>query len=441
MWIRTFTGRKIDFETFSTRDVCIIDIAHALSNLCRFTGHTKSFYCPTPDQRILTTDLEWVEAGNLKVGDNLVGFDETPTTLGGAGNRRRKFQPSVVLHAEPVKREVVRLEMEDGRTVTASAEHPWLVATKQSRNQKWLSSKQIMEDIQAGRKRYMHLFVSPWETISGQDSGWLAGIYDGEGSFSITNRHGVQLSVSQKPGLVLDKMKFLHRHFGFQFSGGTHPTSGVVYMQIRGGWRSVLQLLGQIRPIRLLDNFKKGLCRGDFAKQLDGKGAPSRIIRAYQEGTQWVSGLETSSRTYLCEGYGAHNSVGQHSILVASFLPDHLKLCGLLHDASEAYLGDVSKPLKELLPDYREIEDRFQRVIAEKFNIPYPFPKEIKEWDERVFVTEAQTLLEKGSIEWDQTKPLDKEPAPIVITPTPPEYTELCFVYQYSRLTSARGII
>ena len=41
--------------------------------------------------------------------------------------------------------------------------------------------------------------------------------------------------------------------------------------------------------------------------------------------------------------------------------------CWLLHDASEAYLGDIPSPLKRLLPDYREIEQSVQSGIEEKF--------------------------------------------------------------------------
>ena len=49
-------------------------------------------------------------------------------------------------------------------------------------------------------------------------------------------------------------------------------------------------------------------------------------------------------------------SVAQHSILVSRLLPDELKLAGLLHDAAEAYCGDMVKPLKNCLKDFAEYE-------------------------------------------------------------------------------------
>ena len=43
-WIQTFTGKRMYPLDPKPEDICIEDIAHALSNICRFTGHTKKFY-------------------------------------------------------------------------------------------------------------------------------------------------------------------------------------------------------------------------------------------------------------------------------------------------------------------------------------------------------------------------------------------------------------
>ena len=85
-------------------------------------------------------------------------------------------------------------------------------------------------------------------------------------------------------------------------------------------------------------------------------------------------------------------SVAQHS-LNCSYLADDpkMKLCALLHDASEAYLLDIPSPIKSLIPKYKEMEDKLMAIIAKKFGFEYPLPEEIKiidksmlnqEWDE-----------------------------------------------------------
>ena len=90
----------------------------------------------------------------------------------------------------------------------------------------------------------------------------------------------------------------------------------------------------------------------------------------------------------------ASYSVAQHSLMVSDLCPDEYRLWGLLHDASEAYLGDVSTPLKSLLPEYAEIEGRVQRIIAGRFGLPWPIPKEVKVADREALMVEKRDLFD-----------------------------------------------
>jgi len=74
-------------------------------------------------------------------------------------------------------------------------------------------------------------------------------------------------------------------------------------------------------------------------------------------------------------------SVAQHSYLVSCLLPYGMEKEGLLHDASEAYLQDLISPLKQMIPDYKKIESRFEAVIAHKFNLRTDVKELIKEAD------------------------------------------------------------
>jgi uncharacterized protein len=70
-------------------------------------------------------------------------------------------------------------------------------------------------------------------------------------------------------------------------------------------------------------------------------------------------------------------------------LPANLKLFGLLHDASEAYLADLPRPVKAGLPEYKAIETNVERVIAEKFELPFPMPPEVKAADQALLKDEV----------------------------------------------------
>ena len=425
-------------------DVHVVDIAHALSMMARFGGHVSRFYCPTPDARILTADLKWTPAGDLRVNDELLAFDETPHELGGAGKRRRRFRQSRVTTATRVKRRIIRLEMADGASIASSEEHPWLVATKQSRNQIWRTAAEVAADLRAGRRRYMHRFVEPWSYAASRDAGWLSGMYDGEGTLGLRGRHGSQLAVSQRPGPVLQELERIHKEMGFDY--GISPTgdSDVLSIRMRDGWRGILRLLGSVRPIRLLNNFKAALVGGDFSKQLDGQGTPSEIVAAYDEGEGWVAGLETTTRTYLCEGYGAHNSVAQHSVLVAEQQEQPCdQLAGLFHDAAEAYLVDLPSPIKRQaeFSQLRGIEHAIEFAIGKAIGLDQLVihKPSIKEADLVLLATEARDFMNVGpnhsGLSW-----LEKEPLPDPIMPWAPTLARENFLRLYARLTEVDGV-
>lgn len=88
-------------------------------------------------------------------------------------------------------------------------------------------------------------------------------------------------------------------------------------------------------------------------------------------------------------------SVAQHSVGVSLLCDPADALWGLLHDASEAYICDLSRPVKhqpEFL-GYREIEAKLQSVIMERFGLSYIEPKSVKEADTIMLGVEALGLM------------------------------------------------
>lgn len=95
-------------------------------------------------------------------------------------------------------------------------------------------------------------------------------------------------------------------------------------------------------------------------------------------------------------------SVAQHSLLVYQISkeqeePPEVQLCALLHDAQEAYVGDLPTPLKVKLNIYKIIEQRIQKEILKKFGIEGVYKKNsriLKTYDEFVTNIEKVILLE-----------------------------------------------
>lgn len=76
------------------------------------------------------------------------------------------------------------------------------------------------------------------------------------------------------------------------------------------------------------------------------------------------------------------HSVAKHTLLVWYLAPKHLKQVALLHDASEAYLGDVIKPLKVLIADqYNPFEDLFTEIIFKKYHVNKLLLPDLKPYD------------------------------------------------------------
>lgn len=87
-------------------------------------------------------------------------------------------------------------------------------------------------------------------------------------------------------------------------------------------------------------------------------------------------------------------SVAEHCVLVAAHAPQHLKLTALMHDASEAYLVDVPRPVKRQLVDYSRIETKLMRAIAARFKFEWPLPQEIKAIDTAILSDERDQNME-----------------------------------------------
>lgn len=130
----------------------------------------------------------------------------------------------------------------------------------------------------------------------------------------------------------------------------------------------------------------------------------SKIVTYYG---QTVDLLDPDPETILLEDI-AHNlshivrfngatrypySVAQHSLYVSHLVGPGDALIGLMHDATEAYLGDVVSPLKELLPEYRLIEERMWGAICKALSLDPHFTQGVHDGDVMAYLKERTTLI------------------------------------------------
>jgi hypothetical protein len=136
-------------------------------------------------------------------------------------------------------------------------------------------------------------------------------------------------------------------------------------------------------------------------------------------------------------------SVAQHCSLVSKLIQEDgpLKLVGLLHDASEAYLSDVVSPLKALLPDYHVLEDRMEKTIILRFGLNIPNFEEVKFYDRLALDIESKALMgprypnywpKSSSIMEDKDYDLDWEL--LTVNPLSPEEAEKEYLDIFNKL-------
>lgn len=132
----------------------------------------------------------------------------------------------------------------------------------------------------------------------------------------------------------------------------------------------------------------------------------------------------------------AFYSVAQHAWLASQIVPPACALEALLHDATEAYCKDIPRPLKQLLPDYRDIEDRVDGAIRAAFGLPFAMSWEVKAADLVMLATERRDLMPADDTPWpilDGVAPLPRK-----ITAMQPSRAQALFLKRYIQLTEHR---
>lgn len=137
--------------------------------------------------------------------------------------------------------------------------------------------------------------------------------------------------------------------------------------------------------------------------------------------------------------FGGHScrfySVAEHSVHASRIVPNAHAYGALMHDAAEAFTGDMVKPLKELLPDFAEVERKVEEVVAARFGFAAATPRVVKEADMAMLAAEQRQVMGNGD-QWCHTH--GREAADVVIEFWGPEEAERRFLDRFRELAPRR---
>ena len=278
------TNKKIDFHDFENFSAEML------------------IYCITPDMRLLDDNLTWRPASSFKVGETILGFDEE-----NQNNRSgRRYKNSTIEIITPDKQEVFEVKLRSGKILKVTKEHRFLTCVDSSNgytNYNWTMTK----DLVFGRKNNSKLpcLLPVKEKLETYDSGWLGGIFDGEGCIGNGKSRPPTLSVAQRPGIVLDNIETILKDNSINFSKRyVNKINDCHSLKILDGLPSVYNTLSLFRPERLISK----LDYDTFGKlELKGIGFKDEVISVTSIGFQDILKIQTSTGTFMCEGYPMHN--------------------------------------------------------------------------------------------------------------------------------------
>lgn len=340
-WQAYMIANTSDPDSETAADICqkfkdsaypVILVSPSFSTGYDFPG------CLPPETRLLTSDLRWIPCGEIKSGDLLAGFDEYAPQ----GKRARKWRYSRVLKTNRLFLPCRRLTLADGTILVCSEDHIWL--TNANNGIKW----QRASSLRAGPKNFGALYrVSPtWETRHDYNTGYLAAAFDGEGhlyqKFKANKRSNEvstnTLSFCQVDNEMWDEVDSIMKLDGYVFDVYTHRRrephhQDKLVIRLRDRM-NVLRFLGQVRPVRLTPKFDVSLL---------GALSPALCVKILENvpiGVREVVSIQTSTRTFVAEGFASHNCECEYIVIPkVPFVPGQSKVMKARKEADESYLN------------------------------------------------------------------------------------------------------
>lgn len=267
--------------------------------------------CVSINTPVLTQDLRWVKAGDLSVGDKIIGFEEkkAPNTSCrenkkwiGVNGKNRKIIPTKVTSFSIEEKPSVEVSFSNGDKIITTRDHYWLGQAEKDNNLRWYKS----ENLRVGQR--IKKYFNVWKDDKSYEAGWLSGFISGEGS--VSQNYGFVIQFCQRYGETWNQALNYCKKLGIKLLKGNpkRKTGGLgkqdtLYTAITGGKFKQAEIMGKLKIKRLinkLDWTKFGGLSGRFLEE-------NKVIRVKDVGLKKVAVFSTDSKTFFGAGYAMHN--------------------------------------------------------------------------------------------------------------------------------------
>lgn len=253
-------------------------------------------YCPEISTPVLTSDMRYIPAGNIKKGMKLLGFDEEKPGKG----LHRRIKETEVLDAEELTMDCYLVELDDGTKVTCTPDHKWLVRTAGCRTE-WKRTDELLNT------DTIYKVSDVWEDFQPTyETGYLAAAFDGEGHLNMSTGNLIQISFAQRDNDMLKEVKRCLEFLGFSYNEYQNKNSDVIKLNIAGGRSELMRFLGTVRPHRLLAKLD-GNTIGTIGRHQNEQFEHPKVIKTSFVGSKQVMAIKTTTKTYIVAGLASHN--------------------------------------------------------------------------------------------------------------------------------------
>lgn len=336
--------------------------------------------CLTPDALILTSDLRWIKLGDIQVGQEILAFEESATKR----KTSRRYEVGKVTFLERQLSPVYEVELMNGDKVKTTADHMWLARRGKTSGFQWMKTEDLWVNSRnlkghrisgAFKEDVSSTVCKPFKVVrqdKSYEAGWIAGMLDADGHItqqrcfdkrngSIT--YGLRVGISQSEAYpdICEKIERLLVEYSDNRITCRQDIKGASSIKqrvkcftylITGTNVEKIEFLQKIRPNKLSKLNLNNL--GKMRSQYDTQVKSISFV-----GEEEIIAMETSTRTFIANGYAMHNCNRFNEGLKGGYRQGLVKKYGedkvLLLEASQRNTTKISDfEYEEMIKYYKE---------------------------------------------------------------------------------------